>query len=68
MADRDFLILGYLENIDASLNISAFLNGHEQIAKIKMKESNVADFYNSKLVLKKVVRYTVKHQNMRLRV
>ena len=44
MADRDFLILGYLENIDASLNISAFLNGHEQIAKIKMKESNVADF------------------------
>lgn len=36
--DRDFLILDYLENIGASLNISAFLNGSEQLAKAKMKE------------------------------
>lgn len=31
-------ILDYLENIGASLNISAFLNGSEQLAKAKMKE------------------------------
>ena len=39
MTDQGFLISDYLENIGASLNISAFLNGREQIRKTEVKES-----------------------------
>ena len=41
MTDRVFLISDYLENIGASLNISAFLNGCEQLRKAEVKKSQV---------------------------
>ena len=39
MTDRDILIPDYLENIRASLIYQLFLNGHEQLTKAEMKES-----------------------------
>ena len=38
MADWGFLISDHLENIDASLKISAFFKCREQLIKAKVKE------------------------------
>ena len=39
MTDRGILIPDYIENIRASLIYQLFLNDHEQLTKVQMKES-----------------------------
>ena len=39
--DLVFLIFDYLEKIGASLDISAFLKGREQLKKAEMKEAQI---------------------------